>query len=169
LEWKNRTTKSSRLSFLPQLVARPISGNGSGSSGVLPTSDANDATRGAAKVYDKTSKKQQERTLKTAVEVGAMLPTPRSADGGKNERTPEGQAAELERKGPAGCDLPSALFGAVHGKMSHGKRAGRMRLAPEMTEWMMGLPRGYTALTAYPKPPTAAKGSRRAGTPSSRK
>ena len=153
LEWKKTVTKSGRSLLLLRASERLTEGNESGLSGemlmtpeaknhegyqrangkkylrlgtqiaMLPTPDANDATRGAAKVYDRKSKKQQERTCQTAVEIGIDL-----------------------------------------GKKSPEKPAGRMRLAPEMTEFLMGLPQGYTALTAYPKPPTAAKGSKRAGT-----
>ncbi len=60
-----------------------------------------------------------------------MFPTPRSSDGEKGIRTPEGAAKERERR-KNGVDLPTSVGGSLN---------------PNWVEWLMGYPVGWTDLS----------------------
>ena len=85
----------------------------------------------------------------------AMWPTPRSADGEKGTRTPEGHAKERERR-QNGHDLPTAVAvtmwptpAAQDGKNgtlppSQCDRDQHGQLNPDWVEWLQGFPIGWT-------------------------
>src|SRR5437762_13797372 len=92
------------------------------------------------------------------------FPTPRSADGDKGVRIPEGYAKERERRGN-GVDLPRAVAyptpqAGANNKAAHGAMSGDFKtkfcealgipvtgsLNPQFVEWLMGYEIEWTAL-----------------------
>jgi len=84
----------------------------------------------------------------------AMLPTPQTRDfrspdspdsGNYQRKTERGFTIDLNSRVANLTDTPT---GTQTVEQSPTRPAGRMRLSPEFTEWMMGLKRGYTSLSS---------------------
>jgi hypothetical protein len=81
-------------------------------------------------------------------------PTPRATDGEKNVRSKAGALKEVERKGISGVDLHAAVLAR--------SESDGGQLNPEWVEWLMGYPKGWTALelSATPSSRKSRKSSR---------
>ena len=92
-----------------------------------------------------------------AVQVANLIPTVRtsSKNGSSQSEREHGNPKKRLECEVEMLDSPQEVSGTETGEQSPTRPAGRMRLSPEFTEWMIGLPMGYTSLASqYQKPST---------------